>query len=311
MLGRPFVARAVVAALAVLGVLGGSAPAHAVDVDPTPSIGRWMTPGILVWRAPAVNAGDAPSDFTFTLNGSEIRDTVTVDSVATRWGTYECTAADVGVPLVATMNLRGVEILRNTAITFAAGECPPPQVAGTTTNRGGDGRVPNIDAWLQYDVTVYVARPVAIDVRLDGTTVATGTPSFMGAVSGRAHCSQFGTGVHQLTVFADGRPVPTTAATTLECQATATPSVAVSVKSVSRGNKVHVNVNPNKGSGYWSFKVQRQRSDGSWRTLAPTYRTRGKGETRTLNFGKGVYRVEVKPKFGYLGTTSASIVLTR
>lgn len=41
------------------------------------------------------------------------------------------------------------------------------------------------------------------------------------------------------------------------------PSPSVKVKATSGKSKLFVDVNPNKGSGYWTFKVQRQRPDGS------------------------------------------------
>ncbi len=91
----------------------------------------------------------------------------------------------------------------------------------------------------------------------------------------------------------------------------AVPTVTVSVRAVDGGNKVYINVNPNKGSGYWTFKVQKRTSTGSWKTLTTTYKTYGKGETRTLDFKRGTYRVEVKAKYGYQGTTSAAVYLKK
>ena len=91
----------------------------------------------------------------------------------------------------------------------------------------------------------------------------------------------------------------------------APPVVSVSVKAVDGRRKLRVNVNPNKGAGYWTFKVQYLKKNGSWGTYKTTYKTRGKGETRTLDFRKGTYRVVVKGKYGYQGTTSAQVYLRK
>jgi hypothetical protein len=74
-------------------------------------------------------------------------------------------------------------------------------------------------------------------------------------------------------------------------------------------SKLVVNVDPDRGSGYWTFRVQAQRGDGSWRTLRRTYRTQGSRETRTIDLPAGTYRDQVQPKNGYLGSTSAEMTL--
>ena len=75
-------------------------------------------------------------------------------------------------------------------------------------------------------------------------------------------------------------------------------------------NKLHVDVNPNKGKGYWSFQVQKQQPDRSWKALK-TDRTVGTRETRTLNLRRGTYRVLVHPKYGYGPIASAPVYLKR
>jgi hypothetical protein len=70
-------------------------------------------------------------------------------------------------------------------------------------------------------------------------------------------------------------------------------------------------VDPDKGPGFWTFRVQAQRTDGSWRTLKRTYRTQGSRETRTIDLPAGTYRVRVQPKNGYLGSTSAEVTLAK
>ncbi len=90
----------------------------------------------------------------------------------------------------------------------------------------------------------------------------------------------------------------------------AAPTARVKVTSVSSRSKLRVDVDPNKGRGYWTFRVQKKRADGTWKPLK-TYRTRGSAETRTINLPKGTYRVVVRAKYGYAGTTSGSVVLKR
>lgn len=87
--------------------------------------------------------------------------------------------------------------------------------------------------------------------------------------------------------------------------------VAVAVKVVDSGGSLYVDVNPDEGSGYWTFKVQKLGSAGSWATLSTNFQTYGAAETRTLNLAKGTYRVVVAAKYGYLGNTSAAVALVR
>jgi subtilisin family serine protease len=84
----------------------------------------------------------------------------------------------------------------------------------------------------------------------------------------------------------------------------------VKVKAVSGRSKLKVDVNPDKGTGYWTFQVQRRNADGSWKALK-SYRTQGARETRTLNLPKGTYRVVVRAKYGFAETPSAAVYLKR
>jgi hypothetical protein len=84
----------------------------------------------------------------------------------------------------------------------------------------------------------------------------------------------------------------------------------VKAKATSGKSKLRVDVNPNKGKGYWTFQVQRQQADGSWKPLK-TYKTQGSKETRTINLPKGTYQVVVNAKYGYQGTTSAPVYLKK
>ena len=89
------------------------------------------------------------------------------------------------------------------------------------------------------------------------------------------------------------------------------PTARATVTTNAARSKLIVNVDPDKGSGYWTFRVQAQRTDSSWRTLKRTYRTQGSRETRTIDLPAGTYRVRVQPKNGYLGSTSAEVTLAK
>ena len=87
------------------------------------------------------------------------------------------------------------------------------------------------------------------------------------------------------------------------------PTARVTVSPNASLSKLVVNVDPDKGSGYWTFRVQAKRADGTWRTLKKVYRTQGKKETRTIDLPASTYRVKVKAKYGYRGATSAEVRL--
>jgi chitodextrinase len=99
-------------------------------------------------------------------------------------------------------------------------------------------------------------------------------------------------------------------ASTMSASVTPGPPVVVLVKAVSRNGKLSVNVNPDKGAGFWKFRVQKQDPSGSW-SNAKAYKTKGKKETRTINLTKGVYRVVVESKYGFLGSTSTPVTLVK
>lgn len=89
------------------------------------------------------------------------------------------------------------------------------------------------------------------------------------------------------------------------------PAVQVTLRAVRSRSRLYVNLDPNRGSDWWTFRVQKRRSNGTWATLATVYRTYGSGETRTLNLSKGRYRVVVPAQDGYRSATSPSVTLTR
>ena len=78
----------------------------------------------------------------------------------------------------------------------------------------------------------------------------------------------------------------------------------------SKQSKLKVDIDPNRGRRAWTFQVQRQRDDESWRTVG-TYRTRGSRETRTINLRKGIYRIHLRAQAGYAETYSDAVWLER
>jgi len=89
------------------------------------------------------------------------------------------------------------------------------------------------------------------------------------------------------------------------------PAAAVTAGPVASRSKLSVDIDPDLSAGSWAFRVQRQREDGSWRTLRATHRTRGARETRILDLPRGTYRVRVLPHLGLIEATSAAVTLSR
>jgi hypothetical protein len=89
------------------------------------------------------------------------------------------------------------------------------------------------------------------------------------------------------------------------------PKVGVALVANADRSKLVVNVDPDKGSGHWTFRVQRQRANKTWTTLRRTYRTQGAAETRTVNLPAGTYRVRINARYGYGVTTSTPVTLVR
>ena len=58
-----------------------------------------------------------------------------------------------------------------------------------------------------------------------------------------------------------------------------------------------------KGTKAYRFSVQKLTKDGRWVTVKSS-KTRGKGETRSINLKKGTYRVTCKGAGGYAGAVS-------
>jgi hypothetical protein len=72
-----------------------------------------------------------------------------------------------------------------------------------------------------------------------------------------------------------------------------------------------VDIDPDLSAGAWTLRVERQRADGSWRTLPATYRTRGARETRIVDLPRGTYRVRVGTRMGLTEATSVAVSLSR
>jgi hypothetical protein len=92
------------------------------------------------------------------------------------------------------------------------------------------------------------------------------------------------------------------------------PAAVVKLKAIDNGTKLFINVNPNKGTGYWNIKVYRKVVKGdkvSWEKVGKTLRTKTSKETRTINLGKGTYRVKVMDKDGMKGAVSKQVKLVR
>ena len=67
---------------------------------------------------------------------------------------------------------------------------------------------------------------------------------------------------------------------------------------------------PEQGQGYWTFQVHKQRTDGTWKPLK-TYKTRAPRRPAPSTCRKGTYQVVVNAKYGYQGTTSATVYLKK
>jgi hypothetical protein len=85
---------------------------------------------------------------------------------------------------------------------------------------------------------------------------------------------------------------------------------SVRVTSDSKQSKLKVDIDPNRGRKAWTFQVQRQIDDETWKAVG-TYRTKGSHETRTINLRKGIYRVSVRAQAGYAETYSDTVWLER
>lgn len=108
------------------------------------------------------------------------------------------------------------------------------------------------------------------------------------------------------TIVAPAAPAPPPAPAPAPVPQTPT----VKVKAVSGKSKLYVDVDPDRGTGYWTFRVQRKNPDRSWHTVK-TYRTEGSRETRTIDLKKGAYRVRMNAQYGYRAVTSDVVHLRR
>ena len=61
----------------------------------------------------------------------------------------------------------------------------------------------------------------------------------------------------------------------------------------------------------WKFDLQRRSHTGKWKTVKKRVQTKGASHVRTLKVKPGVYRVVVRPAFGYPTATSATIAVAK
>jgi hypothetical protein len=85
--------------------------------------------------------------------------------------------------------------------------------------------------------------------------------------------------------------------------------LSVKVAAVNSGSKLSVNLNPDNSSKNYKIKVQQKRK-GNWKTIRVTY-TKGSKDKRTINLGKGRYRVVARAQRDLIGATSKSVFLRR
>ena len=107
---------------------------------------------------------------------------------------------------------------------------------------------------------------------------------------------------------------PVVAAPAPPAAAQSKPKAVVKVRAINNRTKLFVNVNPNKGKGYWRIKIYRKVMKGDavrWKKVGKTLRTKTRAETRTINLGKGIYRVKVMETYGMKGAISKRVKLVR
>lgn len=75
--------------------------------------------------------------------------------------------------------------------------------------------------------------------------------------------------------------------------------VSCAVKTVKSASRIKVNMGPNlPGTKNYQFRLDVLRG-GEWFRYMSSFKTQGKGETRTVNVPKGTYRVKCYGSYGY------------
>lgn len=199
------------------------------------------------------------------------------DVVAVDWAPDNYTGAAVELPTTPPTSPRNVQAVagdRAAQVSWSA-----PADAGSTPVTG-------------YIVTSYP----------DGRSCT--TSGLTCVVTGLTNQQSYTFGV--VAVSASGTSAPTTSDAVIP-----QPFTKVIVRAKRSGRVLHVNVNPNlTGSKYWRFRVIRITAKGTW-VSKRAFRTRGAGETRTIDMPKGRYWVVVLPKYGYQATVSRAVTLRR
>jgi hypothetical protein len=109
-------------------------------------------------------------------------------------------------------------------------------------------------------------------------------------------------------------PSPATSTVPPAATTPVVPTAVITVKAINNNAKLFVDVDPDQGKGYWNIKVYRKIVKGnavSWKKVGKTLRTKTAKETRTINLGKGTYRVKVMDKDGMKGAVSKQVKLVR
>jgi hypothetical protein len=291
-----------------IAVLAGSAGLLASGLVATPS---WAEEISCTGPLGAITVDNVrvPQNATCTLNGTVVQGTITVQAGAWLSATGVRVIGNVQAENAASVTVGGSSVGGSVQVKQGASA----SVTGSTIT--GD---------IQYDQNG--GGLAADDNRVGGNIQIVGNRGGAqvnrNTINGNLQCKENTPAPTGAGNVVDGsiedqcrQMAPTTTPTvpgaTPRPPVAAAPTAIVKVKSVSRRGKLHVNVNPNKGAGYWTFRVQRLKKDGTWGTYAKTYRTSGRSETRTLNFKKGTYRVLVNPKYGHQGVTSVPVALRR
>ena len=149
--------------------------------------------------------------------------------------------------------------------------------------------------------------PVVATATTGSTGVATFPTTGLPAGRYRAVPATLSTRTVDMTVV----PGPETAPAPGPAAAPAAQRLSVAVAAVRQASQLSVTVDPDKGSGYWTFRVQKRTATGTWRTLSGVYRTQGATETRTVHVPRGRYRVVLAAQAGYAGVTSNLVTLRR
>lgn len=268
----------------------------------------------------AAVAGDARATVTWAPSTTSGGAPITAYAVTAAPGGFTCQAGG------AENSCQVVGLANGTAYTFvvAAINEAGPSVASVPSNSvtpAGPPGPPN-----ELLVSGSQLTPTGVETRLswrtpqdsgggsilgytitlsDGRTWATGPQTLLwigGLTPGRFYT------VTVSARSAGGQSPPSEALGFVAAASGLPPTVKVSARNNS--SKLFIDVDPDKGTGFWTFQVQRKQADGTWKPLK-SYRTKGPKETRTIGLRKGTYRVWVKAKYGLGSALSVQVKLRK